>query len=935
MATYLIVHKDTPIHIGKPNGGAEMASLYLARYLAASGEEVALAARLEGNREKEGTLEYIDLGASYDVEKALERVRSRGPYHLISNGHVLALFLSRHDPLCLSRILHTGERSGAAGMGMEVVTSVSDFVACVSHAQREMFIQEGASPEKAQVVYNGVDLERFTAGDVSQRNWNKLVFAGALVQDKGIHVLIEAFAHLKQKFPELSLDVFGSAKLWHRDEFLNQSDLEAKLPGLKFHGSVQGEVLARAYQSAGICVVPSIWFEPFGMVASDALATGCPVVTFNVGGPAEVVQHGVNGLVVNDISTDGLTRALDQLLSNREELTRLAAGALRERERFSWEKAVGGYKQLCEKAAARRPAAESQAISVPSTASGALPKLGESPKISVVTVSFNQAEFIRDTIESVLAQDYENFEHIIVDGGSTDGTLEILKSYPHLKWTSEPDEGQSDALNKGFSRAEGDIIVWLNSDDWLAPGCFTNIAPALREYGTVIAPAAKTDRQGKVEEIVPNTARHWADLLKFWVPYAWFAQTSIFFRKDFLESVRLPNGNYLDQELHFTMDIDLWIRMAKKQPFLNRIDHLCSYYRMYEENKTGEDGPAAQRECSRLFRRHCHMGDIQERRFSVLLPMQSTSDDILPTLQSLLDQGLPDVEVLLIAQGEDIDPKVFRKIAGELEAQIAPFSIRPVFAPGAVLLEALNAGIESATGRFTVFLQPGDLLGEGYFAQLERDFVYDWVGVLVPVKDNPELANALGEGTNRASVDGICTAPIVSPIFAARTCALRDLEGFKNTASPLYGVRELLLRALYKSWHVILDEQLDLKEHGKHEQELERLPVFESYVVAKLIADLHEESLHDPFFEAKLAHGNAVAFSSQLAANAREILQSAPENWLSFSDLDDEEELRSVTEQYPHFAPGWFFLAGCLKKKDKTAESKAAEQQYQALAGEV
>ena len=96
-------------------------------------------------------------------------------------------------------------------------------------------------------------------------------------------------------------------------------------------------------------------------------------------------------------------------------------------------------------------------------------------KISIITVSFNQGQYIEDNIKSVLDQNYPDFEHIIIDACSTDNTLSILKQYPHLIWTSEPDKGQSDGLNKGFKKATGDIIVWLNSDDMMCEGAFQTI----------------------------------------------------------------------------------------------------------------------------------------------------------------------------------------------------------------------------------------------------------------------------------------------------------------------------------------------------------------------------------------------------------------------------------------------------------------------------
>ena len=96
--------------------------------------------------------------------------------------------------------------------------------------------------------------------------------------------------------------------------------------------------------------------------------------------------------------------------------------------------------------------------------------------ISIITPSFNQGAYIEQTIQSVLRQDYELVEHIVVDGGSTDGTVDILKRYPHLVWMSEKDRGQADALNKGLALAKGDIVGWVNSDDYYEHDIFGSVA---------------------------------------------------------------------------------------------------------------------------------------------------------------------------------------------------------------------------------------------------------------------------------------------------------------------------------------------------------------------------------------------------------------------------------------------------------------------------
>ncbi len=117
------------------------------------------------------------------------------------------------------------------------------------------------------------------------------------------------------------------------------------------------------------------------------------------------------------------------------------------------------------------------------------------PLVTIVTPSFNQAGFIEETIQSVIAQDYQPIEHLVIDGGSTDGTLELLRKYQdHLSWVSEPDRGQTDAINKGFRRAHGAILCWLNADDVLMPGAISTVASYFEShpqvsfvYGDVLA----------------------------------------------------------------------------------------------------------------------------------------------------------------------------------------------------------------------------------------------------------------------------------------------------------------------------------------------------------------------------------------------------------------------------------------------------------------
>jgi glycosyltransferase involved in cell wall biosynthesis len=182
------------------------------------------------------------------------------------------------------------------------------------------------------------------------------------------------------------------------------------------------------------------------------------------------------------------------------------------------------------------------------------------PLVSIITPSFNQAEFIEETIKSVLDQDYQNVEYIIVDGGSTDGSVEIIKKYADKLswWVSEPDDGQSDAINKGIKHSKGEIIAWLNSDDIYLTGTIRKAVSALMDNpdaGLVYANQHSITNDGKVFNTIRYKQYTLVDLLAMQI----IGQPTVFMRRSVLEK-----AGELSSVYNYLMDHHLWIRMLEQ-----------------------------------------------------------------------------------------------------------------------------------------------------------------------------------------------------------------------------------------------------------------------------------------------------------------------------------------------------------------------------------
>ena len=206
------------------------------------------------------------------------------------------------------------------------------------------------------------------------------------------------------------------------------------------------------------------------------------------------------------------------------------------------------------------------------------------PMISVVTPSFNQGRFIERSIRAVMEQGYPRFEHIVCDNCSSDETQGVLRRYSHVEWTSAPDRGQSDALNKAITRARGEIIAWINADDYYLPGAFDAAAAELGSDSPTVAVAGAVqvvDSHGDLLETLTPRFSGIDDMVEFWNGGYGLCQPGVFFKRSIFERIA-P----LRTDLHFAMDYDLWLRIVERWP-IKIIDRVMARYVVHPESKTG------------------------------------------------------------------------------------------------------------------------------------------------------------------------------------------------------------------------------------------------------------------------------------------------------------------------------------------------------------
>lgn len=232
--------------------------------------------------------------------------------------------------------------------------------------------------------------------------------------------------------------------------------------------------------------------------------------------------------------------------------------------------------------------------------------ISQTPRVSIITPSFNQGRFIRQTIESVLSQSYPDIEYWVIDGGSTDDTPDILASFgSRLNYLSEPDRGQTDAINKGLARATGQILGYLNSDDLLLPGAVQRVVDAFRDGKPLwvtgdyrIVDAGGHPIHSGVARYKRFLRRYSSQCIIHFTNY--IVQPSTFWSRELMEQL----GGF-DPSLRYTMDYDFWLRAFRAAPPLV-MDEPLSEFRIHGTSKGGSEYDRQFSEELQVLRRYTH-----------------------------------------------------------------------------------------------------------------------------------------------------------------------------------------------------------------------------------------------------------------------------------------------------------------------------------------
>ncbi len=459
---------------------------------------------------------------------------------------------------------------GTAIGSADLVFTVSKF------SRNDLARTYGCDEQEIKVVHSSC-APRFLGGRASpaaiEREKQKFelpsryaIFPGNLWPHKNHKRLLEALRRLRQRGVAIPLVLVGDGSM--ADKALMRELERAKGEGwLWVLGYVTDEEL-HALVSGGACLLFPSLFEGFGIPVAEALAVGVPVACSNVCSLPEVGADAANYFDPEDV--ESIARVVEEIWEDGHKGTTLLQKGQARSRHFNYLDSGAELLARLRETPARRPARKLCAVTVV-----------EPPLVSIVTPSYQQGRFLRQCIESVLAQDYPHIEYLVFDGGSTDESLEILKSYNgRFFWKSERDGGHSNAINAGLKLAKGSILAYLNSDDLLLPGAISTIVD---EWGRQPSVDLFYGRANYIDENGDVVAEY--DTREFQLDVfknrCFICQPAAFWHRRIMNRV----GTF-DEDFETSMDYEYWQRIAANKGLIVRIDKRLACSRDYPATVT-------------------------------------------------------------------------------------------------------------------------------------------------------------------------------------------------------------------------------------------------------------------------------------------------------------------------------------------------------------